>query len=193
VIYRLLVLVALFSVPAAVTAGPFGLTQATPLARLQVVKKLDGDYRYEIRVPTPLSGFDTYIATVTPQEGLCRVTAIGDTLDNDSDGSLARARYGNLKAALTNKYGTAQEFDFVHSGALFDKPSEFAMAIKRNERSLMAFWTSETHANLPPDLMAIQLRVNALSSSATYVNVGYEFANMDACARTLAKVKTDAL
>lgn len=179
--------------PTLAAAGPFGLTQGTPVSRLLVVKKLDGDYRYEVRVPTPLSEFDFYIATVTPGEGLCRVTAIGRTLENDSNGASARAVYTSLKNALDEKYGNSKAFDFVHLGALFDKPSEFAMAIFRNERSLSAFWDNQERSRLPADLSSIQLSVKALSSSKTYVNISYELGNFDACQRSINSLKSRAL
>lgn len=181
------------SMPTQALAGPFGLRQGTPLSGLQVVKNAESEYRYVIKVPTPLSEFDFYLATVTPKEGLCRVAAIGATLDRDPTGSSARGRYNMLKEALTEKYGSSKEYDFVHSGALFNKESDFAMAIQRKERTLRSYWGAEERSHLPPDISAIELSVEALSSSQTYVNVTYELGNFTACARSRIKAKSDAL
>jgi hypothetical protein len=174
-------------------AGPFGLTQGAPLSKLQVVKKSSGEHRYVINVPSPLSDFDFYIATVTPVHGLCRVAAMGETLTDDANGAKARTKYEHLKGLLDSKYGASRQYDFLHAGSVWKLPSQFATSIDKKERTLQAFWTAENSSRLPSDIGAINLEVAALSATETYVNVIYELANHDACFDYVKNSKAQSL
>ena len=179
--------------PAAAQAGPFGVERGMPLSKLQVIKKEDQPFYYEIRVPSPHPNFETYIAVVTPEDGLCKITGIGKTLEGDADGTIARSVFNELHSALSAKYGNSKDFDFLHANSIWNEPNEWAMSLKQNERSLASFWDREEHSNMPPDLSGITLQAHAVSSNGTYVNVSYEFSNSAACSTRSEASKNSVL
>jgi hypothetical protein len=92
-----------------------------------------------------------------------------------------RDAYDRLKAALIARYGPPSEFDYLKSGSIWREPREWVMAVKQKERRLVAFWSSDSGANLPSDVTGISLEVNAFRSDASYVDLTYEFANFPKC------------
>jgi hypothetical protein len=176
----------------AASAGPFGIEQGQPLSSLKVLKHVRGNY-YTVTVPSPHSNFEAYTVLVTPEDGVCKIAAIGKTLEGDAEGYEARRVYDNLKAGLQAKYGKSKDFDFLHSGSIWNKPNEWAMSLKQKERSLSSFWDQESGSTLPPDINSIMLDANAVSSTGTYVNVSYEFSNFSRCKNRIDKANNSVL
>ena len=186
-------LLLMFAFSREVIAGPFGLSQGMPLSSLKVVRKLS-DGMYSITVPNPNSGFEIYTAVLTPQDGLCKIVALGKDFDNDRYGSSAREKYAELKEFLDQKYGEGQTFDFIKNGALWDSSDEWVMSIKQNERTYVTFYiTDKLPQKLPDYLKGIKLEVDALSSSTSYVRLGYEFANIDTCLKRIKSSDNESL
>jgi hypothetical protein len=157
-------------------AGPFGLEMGQPVSQLQIVKTLK-ENEYEIQVPKTNSTFEKYLAIATKENGLCKVLAIGVANNLDSNGDRVKMQFGTLSAALEEKYGAPQTFDHLESGSVWQAPTQFAMGLYQNERTLAKFWTGK----LPDNIQSIALQAAGLSISATNVTLGYEFSNLDQC------------
>lgn len=188
----LLTLLILMAAATPAKAGPLGLEMGMPLSRLSIQQDL-GDNRYVVKVPTPNSEFESYIAFVTVKEGLCKISAIGKTHENDKAGTSTRIAYERLKAVLRDKYGPSKTYDFLHAGSIWKESYEWAASIYRNERSLADFWDREEHSNLTDNLTAIALSVKAVGLSNPYLILNYEFKNLQACDAVNVQRDNDAL
>jgi hypothetical protein len=136
---------------------------------------------YRIRVPIPNSEFDFYIAKATSQTGICSVLGLGKTHENDSYGIDIRSTYEHLQDAMTAKYGLFKSYDFLSAGSIWKNPNDSAMAFYKHEKHLASFWSSEYSSINLGNLESIGLIVHALNSSDTYLNLKYEFKNINKC------------
>ena len=140
-----------------------------------------GDSLYRIKVPQPNSEFESYLALATPSTGICKVIGIGRDYKNDSYGTQIRSSYASLQQALNSKYGANKTFDFIRSGALWDKQNEFVWSIFKNERTMATFWTRNEGSTLPATMTGVSLQIKSTSASSIYIGLTYEFANSDEC------------
>lgn len=69
-------------VPSHSDGGAFGIEAGQPLSNLKILKK-NNEHSYVIAVPVPNDEFDTYLVYVTPNTGVCRISAIGVNHEND--------------------------------------------------------------------------------------------------------------
>jgi hypothetical protein len=121
------------------------------------------------KAPKPNSDFDLYTVIVSPSAGLAKVIA-GSTINANQSGEQVREKFSTIKASLTAKYGKPDdEFDFVHTGALFEEDNEFMMSLVEGERTLAATWTSLHNGT------EIMLKVDGLTMNSALVEVIYEF------------------
>lgn len=180
----LIAVIVAVSAPVA-SAQAFGVKMGTSIAEFSAAEKIEDTgplKRYQVRtLPSPHSEFESYVLSATAAQGVCAVMGVGEDHTGDKFGVSVRGSYGELKSALTAKYGRGKEYDFVHSGALWDDSDEFAMSLKQGERSLAIFWSRENGSDMPEDLYAISLSAGATDSSTTYLKLTYEFANVERC------------
>lgn len=170
---------------AATAQEAFGVKMGAPLSSLHVLKNVTSNI-YQISVTTPNSEFESYDVLAVPGFGVCKITGIGKTHEGDSYGSDIRSAFDELNSALTEKYGHPKSYDFLNAGSIWNDPKDFAMALKQNERHLTSFWSISEGANVPAG-ETIMLDAKGLGSSDTYLTLGYEFPNFEAC-----KAKLDA-
>lgn len=187
VVLASLVAAALVAVGGGADAAVFGLEKGASLASLRVVRKVENNaHAFFIEPPVPNPKFEEYLALATPGVGLCKIVAVGRNISNDKDGADVRAEYDSMKSALAGRYGEAtDEFDFLHRGALWREPHEWAMSIYKGERTKTAMWGVDKHASLTPDLAAIVLSVKAVGPDTTYLQLAYEFSNMSECQKAV--------
>lgn len=173
------------------TAGSFGVVPGKPV-RTYAGKPGKVDGVYTIVVPQPNSEFESYSAVATPEIGICKVWGIGKDHDNDRYGADVREAYDRLKALLNDKYGASQEYSYIKSGALWDKPEDWVMSVKENERTLVSYW-------LMPDKQAVEgiksisLEVKAFSSGSAYLDLTYEFENFPLCKKRFNATEASGL
>lgn len=165
-------------------AAPFGLRQGTPASQIELLKR-EGEHVYQIRVPAPSAEFTTYVATVTPEHGLCKIEASGPLLVDDSFGTRVAGRFQALRAAVAGIYGRNRVFDFVQQGSSHKRAGDWAEAVRRGERSLAAFWDAEERSDLPTDLSAVRLEARAADWRTTYLSLIVEYANVSPCLQSL--------
>ena len=78
------------------------------------------DQPFIYRTKTLLSGhpdFEFYSAIVTPEHGLCKITAVGKDINVNSFGSALTEKFNDLVGVLSSKYGSPfRKFDFLRAG-----------------------------------------------------------------------------
>ena len=178
-------------------AGPFGVRMGAPISSLPGAKagKTVGEvtvYGLET-VPNPNPEFESYVVTASAKTGICKIAGIGKDHSNDNDGAKVRDAFEELATILDQKYGPSKSYDFLHAGALWDGPSEYAMSLRQEERTLSRFWMPELKSNLPDDIATIVLEAEATDRATTYIALRYELANFEACSALANKAKEAGL
>lgn len=187
-LFALVVAGSILAVPTASaqeTAHPFGLTFGTSLAGMK--KLIPGLTATEATntyvatsVPTPYPGFESYGFFISSAHGLCRVVAIGATIEDDRYGTETRADFRALQEALTTKYGEPFVVDSLIAETYLKGPEYWAMNLSDNARVFAAVWP-KGDGPLGFGLNAIELEAKGLSSSSTFLRLMYDGANIEAC------------
>jgi hypothetical protein len=183
---KVLIGLVLLAAPAVAFAQSFGVTMGAPVTAYHSKMSGSSPYAFQIQVPEPNSEFESYIAIATPSNGICKVTGIGRTHTNDDYGTEIRATFSRMRDALSDKYGANRQFDYIKSGALWDKPRDWVWSIYKKERTLVAYWLAENGSSLPATIEAIELVTRSVSpTSGAYLSLTYELSNYDECKKIL--------
>ncbi|MDR2875098.1 MAG: hypothetical protein LBV44_04130 [Methylobacillus sp.] len=165
--------------------GPFGLSQGITLEQSQKIMPLkkEGDFVYSTpKVPSPHNAFENYMLVITPQHGLCKITAIGNAINNDAYGDSIREKFDTLLEALSQKYGKVEKFDYLNADSIWSKPRDWMMGLVTEERRLAAFWMrGDKGVSLPSEIASIGIHAKGLRSDSGYITLDYEFSNFDDC------------
>ena len=182
---KIFVFIALFTAINAV-AGPLGLSKGMTL---EEVNK-HGDFKpvtnetYMYRSSTLTNGhpdFELYTVVLTPQHGLCRISATGKDVNTNVYGDALKDKFSSLSVALSEKYGKPDSsFDYLKKGSIWNESQDWMISLHKNERVLSQYWIKK-QTSLPDSLQAITLEANALSQSKGWVSLFYEFDNFKAC------------
>jgi hypothetical protein len=165
--------------------GPFGLSQGMTLEQSQKIMPLNkvGDFVYSTpKVPSTHNAFESYTLVITPQHGLCKIVAIGNTINDDAYGYSIREKFNALSDALSQKYGKVEKFDKLITGSIWSKPRDWMMGLATNERSFVAYWIrGDKDVSFPSEIAAIELKANGIGSDSGYIVLGYELSNYHDC------------
>lgn len=168
-----------------VVAGPFGLDMGMTLKqihKLTDIKPAKATFEYVTnKLPKSNKAFEKYIIYVSPKNGLCKITAIGNDINTSSHGSELVSSFKAMEAKLTGKYGQNKKYDFLKSESIWSKDNDWTTALKLNERILASFWPAKEDANLIENIKTIMLEASALDQHKGYYVLRYEFKNVDAC------------
>lgn len=162
--------------------SPFGLKMGMPKGQLAIEKEV-APYKFQLAsVSKSHPDLSTYVATVTPNAGLCFVRALSPTVKTSEDGAQLRSRFEEMKSQVTGIYGTPHLEDSLQSGSTLDKARDWMMALLQNERTLRARWSGPDD-NLPmkPTISKIYVGVFAVTKDSGYLAVEYYFSNYDQC------------
>jgi hypothetical protein len=117
--------------------------------------------------PGNSNGFERFMVALS-SKGLGKILASVDVPTNRS-GEQVREKYAAIKSALVAKYGTpTNDWDFIHSGALFSEPEDFTMSLVKEERTLACSWDLA-------DRTSILLEANGSNSQEAVIRLSYEF------------------
>lgn len=177
-------------------AGPFGLEQGMRLERLKQVAGLkdEGEFLYSTtRLPRTHPDFTDFRLLVTPEQGLCKLTAWTDPIPTNTYGEGVRRKYASLLAALEARYGAHKKFDFLRAGSIWDEPRDWMMGLLREERTLATYWDNEEGSRMSDRLVSVSLRAHAVSTSQGLIQLTYEFENMPACIAEIRRRESSAL
>ena len=164
--------------------GPFGLRMG--LTDVEVKKYISdlqpsekpGGFNAST-VPTPHPSFESYSLQFSEKSGLCSITGIGRDIESSDTGAEVKAAFSSLDEALTAKYGVGKKYDF--SNQRYDSPEFWMLHLLKKNRTLAKFWDREEKSNLPESIRTIALQAHASGISKAFINIRYEFSNIDDC------------
>jgi hypothetical protein len=179
-------------------AGPFGLDKGMTLDNLKKQTELTpGNQPFIYTAKNLLNGhpdFGQYLLVVTPDYGLCKVSASSKNISTDSSGIDLKEYHKQLNEALVAKYGSASEiFDFLKAGSIWKEPHYWMMSLIKKDRALTTFWIPSKNTALPDALSTISLEALALNTNSGYVRLTYEFDNMSDCLKIVNAKKNSNL
>lgn len=180
-----LVIGGVFGSHAKVDAQQFGLNMGESTAQITakgvVLKKVSEGVWRTSYLPYGNKAFDDYWLTISPKQGLCKITAWISKIQDSSYGDNTKSKFLSLKQALTQRYGTpSNDFDFLRAGAIWKEPNEWMWSISKKERTLASFWGSETNPAKNP-VKYIALQAKGVSPEVALISVGYELTNASKC------------
>ncbi|WP_157616976.1 hypothetical protein [Rhodanobacter sp. Soil772] len=193
---RLAIVVLLVSLSATATAAQFGLEPGATFEQINRVAelKLVSPYTYSTsKLPNGNVAFDDYRLLITPNQGLCKITAWTPDISSSSYGDRVRDVFSNLFDALTVKYGNSKKYDFLRSGSIWDEPEDWMMGLAKEERSLVAFWDLKENSSLPDSIKAISLAAHAAGPNHGIIELSYEFNNFGKCSAWVKSQQNSSL
>ncbi|WP_208947926.1 hypothetical protein [Paracidovorax avenae] len=149
--------------------------------------------------PKPHDSFETYMLITSASTGLCKITAVGKTIQTSQFGDELRNAHKSLKAALTEKYGQPiSDHDFLKHGSMWNESKYWMMGLLKKDRIVATFWERKTDKNpkgadLPNDIDSIIVESSAEGTDAGHITLRYAFTNEDACVDAIKKEKNKAL
>jgi len=152
----------------------------------------DGYFRVSTP-PKPHSSFETYAVKYHTETGVCFITALSKTFENDKYGTQAKTEYDKLVAALDRKYGPeGDRWEELKAEALWDDADEFAMSLLEGDRN-HARWFLPS-ADSKNEFNYVQIEINAIDSSKTYIKLDYNnrILNED-CTAKISEADNDSL
>ena len=143
--------------------------------------------------PKPHSLFEIYLAKYTVETGVCYITAISKTFKNDKYGTKAKTEYDKLVKALDRKYGPeGDNWEELKADALWDEADEFAMSLVQGDRN-HGRWFNPS-ANSKNEFDYVQIKIDATSSSDTYIKLDYQNDSLlEDCNTQLSETDVDSL
>ena len=143
--------------------------------------------------PKPHGAFDTYILWYFHNIGLCKTVAVGNTIENDAYGELARKRTDKIARQIEKKYGPATDkCDFLNAGSIWDEARDWMRALSRNERSYVYSWSRDRGYIPVGNVDTILLQVRGDNASEGYITAAFEFGNMSRCTSAKNEAESDA-
>ena len=143
--------------------GPLGLRKGMTLEELKkqgAFTPTDQKFTYESKfLANGHPEFESYVALLTPEHGLCKVVAIGKSVDSNAYGTELEERYKDLLSGVKAKYGApAREFNFISRGSIWREPKDWMMSLLKRERKLQAFWAPPENRNLADSINLINVK-----------------------------------
>ena len=129
---------------------PFGLRFGMPRAEIEKLAgykaPTSGQTVAIVDPPQPHPDFVAYGVLASPTHGLCKVVAVGKTLQLNSFGDQIKAAFEETAKSLEGRYGKFKRADFLKTGSIWNEPDDWSMALAKEERSLAAMWEKPTPA-----------------------------------------------
>lgn len=144
-------------------------------------------------VPKPHPEFELYAIQYVEGVGICAVTAVSKTIENDSYGFTTKRRVDAIAKQLKQKYGVETlKFDRLLYGSIWDDPDDWMMGVHQNERFYFYGWDSDK--GFKPGGEVIELVVSAVAgaSDAGNVRVEFYFKRQPQCDAIIEKAGQDA-
>ena len=182
------------------SAGPFGLSKGMSLD--EVKKKgpfVITEVQYIYKSKTTAEGhpdIESYILTITPDHGLCKIIAISKTINTSQYGEELRSKYDDIIFSLLKKYGEPNDkFDLLKDGSIWNESRDWMMSLIKEERVLFTYWSKTSgklrSTNLSDSIKSIAVEAGAYSNTKGYYKLIYDFDNIGNCVATI-KSKRDA-
>ena len=154
----------------------------------------EDDGYFSVRTPPkPHSLFELYMVKYTAETGVCYITAVSKTFENDKYGNKSVTEYDKLTEALDRKYGPeGGKWEDLKADALWDEADEFAMSLVKGDRN-HARWLLPS-ADSKNEFDYVQIKIGATSSSDTYIKLDYRNDSLlEDCDTQLSEADVDSL
>ncbi|MES2222025.1 MAG: hypothetical protein V4587_13795 [Acidobacteriota bacterium] len=176
-------------------AGPFGFTCG---ANKQAISSLVGPLKEEgvnqystATAPASFPNVSYYKLTISPTQGLLKVTAETNDIDTDSTGVDLINRFHTIEAELTQQYGKPiRQEDFLKPGSIWAGEDEWTLSYMKKERTLASHWTFSPANHC---VTSIDLTVEVASQTTGDISMGFEFTGYVAPPESPAKKKNASL
>lgn len=172
-------LLALTTIPA--FAKPFGIGRSFPFAGLSIKQTLKDERLVLKSVPTPHPDFDTYVVTATPHDGVCAIQALSPVMYEDAYGQKARQLFDRVRRQLGSVYGEGTPTASLNRRSPYKEDRRWTAALQHGDRSYQASWTGAFQENV----RSIVLSVRAHGMVSTFVEIDYQFDNIESCKATI--------
>ena len=106
---------------------------------------------------------------------------MGKTIQSSSFGNQLSSEFNSLESLLIAAYGKNKKFDFLESGSIWSSRNDWMMALLKKERTLEAYWDKEEGSSMKDRVSGISLKARGLNAASGYMDLLYEFENVDAC------------
>ncbi len=184
-------------------AGPFGVAKGITREDLESaieLKAVPETANYASKTaPVPHSSFDQYNYSISPDSGLCRVSAASVDINTGDFGSELKSEFVRFKDMLSEKYGKpSSSYDFLRSGSLWTDGRYWMMGLLKKDRVLASFWEAKIDkatgaSTLPNNLKGFAIEGRAIGPNVGYVSITYEFDNIEDCQKANKKESSKAL
>ncbi len=139
----------------------------------EAVKESNGNDVLDLTAaPKSHPDFEEYLLKISPSSGLLKVIAVSKDIETDDYGIEVQDSFHRIESAISAKYGEPKDRFDRHLGDLFEKQSQWMMALLEKNRVLSTYWFPNPPIN---GVAAIALEAKALDSKKAYVTVGFEF------------------
>lgn len=163
--------------------SPFGLKMGMKKEQLGEIVKEVSPYKYQLSsVSKRHPDLETYVATVTPNAGLCFIRALSPTLETKADGTELKTRFEDLKSQLEGIYGKPHVIDSLREGSNLDRSRDWMRALLENQRTLQARWSGpDDKLPMLPTIRKVYVAAFAATRTSGYLAVEYYFDNYEQC------------
>jgi hypothetical protein len=186
------------ALPGLCFAGPFGFNYG--MTKEQIIAKVGKDAVIKdqgfilrvIKAPEADSKFEAYTLLISPDKGLLKIIAAGQTIDSSVYGTEIQVGFKTLRDSLVPYLGAPdQDYDFVQPGSQMQSPSDWTAALQNKQRVLASTWdfTAGKHKSGVKDehLNSVILEAMVLKKDAGWIQLSYEFEGFDEFYKSLNK------
>jgi hypothetical protein len=162
---------------------PFGLHMGMKKDKIGRIEMEVSQHKYQLTsVSKPHPDLEIYVATVTPNAGLCFIRALSHTWQTKREGTELQAKFQDVKSQIEEIYGKAHITDSLAPGSTRTRSRDWMATLLDKERTLLARW-SAADDNLPmkPTIAKIYVGAYALAPNQGYLVVEYYFTNYAEC------------
>jgi hypothetical protein len=165
------------STPTPNTSGPFGFScGATKQAISSQVGSLkdEGVNQYSTSTaPTPFPNVSYYLLTISPTQGLLKVSAETNDIETDTTGVDLVNQFHTIETELTKQYGKpTRQDDFLKPGSIWAGEDEWTLSYMKKERTLSSHWVFSTPNQC---VSSIDLTVEVANQTTGAILIEFEF------------------
>jgi hypothetical protein len=159
------------------TAGPFGFScgiSKQAITGLVGPLKDEGVNEYSTATaPTPFPNVGYYRLTISPTQGLLKVSAETNDIDTDTTGAELINQFHTIEADLAKQYGKpTQQDDSLKPGSIWAGQDEWTLSYMKKERTLSSHWVFSAPNQC---VTSINLTAEVANQTTGAILIGFEF------------------
>jgi hypothetical protein len=165
------------STPTPNTSGPFGFncgaTKQAISSQVGSLKEEGADQYSTSTAPTPFPNVSYYLLTISPTQGLLKVSAETNDIDTDTTGVDIINQFHSIEGSLTKQYGKpTRQDDFLKPGSIWAGEDEWTFSYMKKERTLSSHWVFSTPNQC---VSSIDLTAEVANQTTGAVLIVFEF------------------